>query len=249
LLAVLWAAGWLPFWHSQQSGSDAVAALAAAVLLVAALRRHGAQNPIHVSSGALTAVLLLTLAGIVAGFTLLVAFGVLGLAGRAGTTEARPRDELRVLALLSLPWLATDGAQLALVFRHSAAWATGMIFDLLGFAVVREGTTITIEGQPLGVVAACAGLDTLHATLVAGAWLAGVLRNRKRFWLAVALLPALAWIANTSRVITLGGVALTWGPDVASGWFHDWGGLAVILVMFALAGGLVGALHRGARTA
>jgi exosortase/archaeosortase family protein len=245
LLAVVWFAGWLPFWHSRRSGADAVAALAAGFLLVVALRRPGARDLVQVPTGMLATVGVLVLMGIGAGLTLPVALGLLVLAGFAGGIDSRHRDELRVLAVLALPWLATDGAQLALAFRHSAAWATETVYQVLGFAAVRDGTTITIEGQPLGVVAACAGLDTLHATLVSGAWLAGVLRGRRRFWLAVGLLPALAWLANTTRVITLGGVALLWGPDVASGWLHDWGGLAVILLMFALAGALVGALRRG----
>lgn len=249
LLAILWLIGWLPFRRSQHSTNDTVAALAATVLLVAAVRRPGAGSPVLVPAGMAGAVIVLVLAGVVTGFTLPAALGLSLLVARAGTTNGRDRDELRVLALLSLPWLATDGAQLALAFRHSAAWATGAAFDLLGFAVVREGTTVTIEGQPLGVVAACAGLDTLHTTLVAGAWLAGSLRTRRRFWLAVGLLPALAWVANTLRVIMLGVVALAWGPEVAAGWFHTWGGLAVILTMFALAGTLVGALHRGTRPA
>ena len=54
----------------------------------------------------------------------------------------------------------------------------------------------------------------------------------------------LAWLANTLRIITLGGVALKWGADAAMGWFHNWGGISVIVVMFALAGSWVALLHR-----
>ena len=248
LLAAIWLAGWLPFWRSNHSRADALAALAATTLLVAAVRRHWTGDPVRLPTKVLVVGLVLAAAGVVAEFTLLVALALVVLAGHGCSTDARRRDELRLLALLSLPWLATDGAPLALAFRHSAAIATGAVFHALGFAVARDGTTLTIEGQPLGVVAACAGLDTLHATLVAGAWLAGVLRGRKRFWLAVSLLPALAWLANTVRVITLGGVALEWGPETAAGWFHNWGGLTVIVVMFTLAGMWVHVLHRAERS-
>lgn len=249
LPAAIWLAGWLPFWRSHHSLPDALAALAAAALLVFAARRTWSDAPAQIAPGVLIGALVFAAAGVMTECTWPVAVALAALAGLGSSASARRLDELRLLALLSLPWLATDGASLALAFRHSAAWATGAVFHLLGFAIVRDGTTIDIEGQPLGVVAACAGLDTLHATLVAGAWLAGVLKGRWRFWIAVSLLPALAWFANTLRVIALGGVALAWGPEVAEGWFHNWGGLTVIVVMFALAGTWVRALHRTERTA
>lgn len=240
----VWLVGWLPFLQGNRSITDALAALAAAGLAIVTARCSGSEEPVRISAPVLFGALLLAGVGVILDCTLPVAVALVALAGLCCGPNARRIDELRLLALLSLPWLATDGASLALALRHSAAWATGAFFHGLGFAIVREGTTINIAGQPLAVVAACAGLDTLHATLVAGAWLAGVLPARRRFWLAVAALPALAWLANTTRVIALGAVALAWGPDAATGWFHDWGGLTVIVVMFALAGAWVALLHR-----
>lgn len=244
LTAALWLMGWLPFWRSRHSLNDALAALAAAGLFVVAARRCQSEGPVPVSLPVLAVALLLAVAGVMAECTLPVALALVLVAGLGCRPEARRVDELRLLALLTLPWLATDGAQLALACRQSAAWATEMVFHTVGFDVVRDGTTLTIGRQPLAVAAACAGLDTLHITLVAGAWLAGVLRTRRFFWLGVVVLPALAWLANTTRVIVLGGVALTWGPDAAIGWFHDWGGLSVVVTMFTLAGGWVTILRR-----
>lgn len=248
IFAGIWLAGWLPFLRSHHSASDAGAALAATALAVLLARRYGSGDGEEISIPVLVGALVLAGFGVMLECTLPVALALMALAPLASAATGRRRDELRVLALLSLPWLATDGANLALAFRHSAAWATGVVFHLLGYSIVRDGTTINIEGQPLAVVAACAGVDTLHATLVAGIWLAGVLQARRRFWLAVAALPLLAWVANTTRIITLGGVALAWGPNAATGWFHNWGGLTVIVVMFALAGSWVAVLHRAERS-
>jgi len=45
-----------------------------------------------------------------------------------------------------------------------------------------------------------------------------------------------AWLANTLRVVMLSTVALTFGADAANGWFHEWGGWLVLIVMFGLCG-------------
>lgn len=244
LTAALWCSGWLPFLRSSRSPNDALAALTAAALAVMMVHRTRSETTEPAPAPLLAASLLLAAGGVATGCTLPIALALVLLAGRWVATDPRRADELRLLALLSLPWLATDGAALALAFRHSAAWAAGLFFGWSGYEVVRDGTTLTIAHQPLAVAAACAGLDTLHITLVAGSWLAGVLRSRRGLWLAVLALPGLAWLANTIRVIVLGGVALTWGPEAAIGWFHDWGGLSVIVAMFILAGGWVALLHR-----
>ena len=248
LPVVVWIVGWIPFLRGSASLNDGLAALAAAGLALFTARHAWSEASAPPAPTLVAGAVVLAGLGLVTDFTLPIAIALVLLACPAGATNARRNDELRLLALLSLPWLATDGTGLALAFRHSAAWATEAFFHLSGFAVSREGTILTIEGQPLAVAAACAGLDTLHATLVAGAWLAAALRRRKLFWSAVAALPLLAWVANTSRVIALGGVAITWGPDAAIGWFHTWGGLAVIVMMFALAGAWVAVLRQADRT-
>ena len=49
------------------------------------------------------------------------------------------------------------------------------------------------------------------------------------------MLPLLAWFANALRICLLGAVALSEGYDAATGWFHTWGGLGVLLAVFVLA--------------
>ena len=96
---------------------------------------------------------------------------------------------------------------------------------LLGLAVSREGTQIIVQNFPVDVSAACAGLKVLQAMLVAGSLMAFVQLGFSRwYWPAVAVLPLVAWLANTLRVVMLSTVALTFGADAAHGWFHEWGG-------------------------
>ena len=144
---------------------------------------------------------------------------------------------LLVFLLLAFPWLALDLPSLGWWFRLSAAWSAEHLFQLLGLSVTREGTQIVVQSFPVDVSAACAGLKVLQAMLVAGGLMAFVQLGRSRwYWPAVAVLPVVAWLANTLRVVMLSTVALTFGAEAASGWFHEWGGWLVLMVMFALCG-------------
>ena len=152
---------------------------------------------------------------------------------------------LLVLALLAFPWLALDLPSLGWWFRLSAAWSAEHIFQSFGFIVTRDGTQIIVQNFPVDVSAACAGLKVLQAALVAGSVLAFVLLGRSRwYWPAVAVLPLVAWLANTLRVVMLSAVALTFGADAANGWFHEWGGWLVLVTMFGLCALLFAALRK-----
>ena len=159
------------------------------------------------------------------------------LSGKILRQKSRELRRLLVFLLLAFPWLALDLPSLGWWFRLSAAWSAEHFFQLLGFAVTRNGTQIIVQHFPVEVTAACAGLKVLQAMLVAGGVMAFVQLGRSRsYWLAVALLPFVAWLANTLRVVMLSTVALTFGADAANGWFHEWGGWLVLIVMFGFCG-------------
>lgn len=139
-----------------------------------------------------------------------------------------------VLLVCGFPWLGLEGQALGWWFRYSGAWASGGLFEAVGFSVVRDGTFLTVQGLPLAVDAACSGLHALQAMLVAGSVLALMVLRGKRFWWGIAMLPLLAWTANLLRITTLGVAGLSFGPEAATGWFHDWGGWGVLMVMFVL---------------
>jgi len=137
------------------------------------------------------------------------------------------------LPFLAMPWIVLDGEVIGWWFRLSGAAVTAGLFQLLGFRVEHAGTFLNVNGIPISVEAACAGLNTLQSMFIAGVALAFVvLRSRRHFWLNVALLAPLAWLANTLRIILLSAAALTFSSDFVSGTFHPLSGWLVIVLMF-----------------
>ncbi|MBX3748945.1 MAG: exosortase/archaeosortase family protein [Opitutaceae bacterium] len=155
----------------------------------------------------------------------------------AELAEDAPAAGPRLVALLfcAFPWVAVGGQSIGWWFRYSGAAATELFFRLTGLAVDREGTFLLVQGQPLSVDPACAGLNVLQAMLLAGVVLAQLKLTPVRwYWTGLALLVPLAWLANTVRIVTLGVAGVTFGADAARGWFHHWGGWTVLCLMFAL---------------
>lgn len=146
----------------------------------------------------------------------------------------RPRGRLLLLGMLAFPWLILEQQGIGNLFRLSGAWAAGGFFEILGFHVDRQGTLFKIEGLSISVDAACAGLTVLQAMLIVGVSYAALTLNRFRFGMALLLLPLFAWAANTVRIIATGVTALTFGPVLARGQLHTWGGWAALCIMFAL---------------
>jgi exosortase/archaeosortase family protein len=143
--------------------------------------------------------------------------------------------KLLILPLLAFPWIILDVDRLGWWFRLSGAWTAAHFFSLLGFDVTLEGTQLLIEKLPISVEAACAGLNTLQAMLIAGSVVAFfILGDTPFYWWNIPLLIAAAWLTNTIRVILLSWVALKVSPEFALGPFHEWGGWAIILLMFGL---------------
>ena len=167
------------------------------------------------------------------GWTLLVG---LTLSQHLQPKDWRWRIGLLPLGLLSLPWLGEDITWLSTAFRSSGAWLAERCFFLLGFDVVRAGTRLMVEGQEISVEPACAGMHSLHATLVAGAafgWLR--LREHTRhlaIWLLA--LPAIAWATNTLRIITISVLGLHTSPERVAGTTHELIGWSLVLLVFGL---------------
>ncbi|WP_309400700.1 archaeosortase/exosortase family protein [Cerasicoccus maritimus] len=144
-----------------------------------------------------------------------------------------------MLSFFSFPWIATDLSSLGWHFRLSGAWAAESLFTGLGFSIRREGTLLDVQGLPVAIEPACAGMNLLPVLLLTGAAVGLVfLGGQVRFWLFIVLLFPLAWLANTIRICVITAVALTWGSQFASGFFHTWGALLVLGIMFATCVGL-----------
>ncbi|MBS0656944.1 MAG: exosortase/archaeosortase family protein [Verrucomicrobia bacterium] len=163
--------------------------------------------------------------------------GALGLAAaawswlrRRRSPEARNRAaRLLPLLVLAMPWVAHETTELGWWFRLSGAWVTEQAFAAFGLAVTREGTLLNVEGTPISVEAACSGLQTLPAILLAGALLLALrVRTRRGLLLGLCMLPLLAWVANTVRIGVLSGLALSLGERTPTGTAHELIGLVVI---------------------
>jgi len=195
----------------------------------------------ELSSKLVAAAVILFVVGILLNVTLLLALGWTSLlwswlSCRLETDSLPTARRLLVLPLLAFPWITLDFAQtIGWYFRLSGAWATSHLFALIGLSATQDGTNMTVQGLPISVEVACAGLNTLQATLIAGSMLAFIfIGNRSRYWWNLPLLIVLAWFANTLRIIVLCIAALTISPEFAEGIFHKWGGWGVIVLMFLL---------------
>ena len=180
--------------------------------------------------------LALTLAGIAGDSTLLLSAGWIAFlnAFQRAYLEDVPRRFL-ILPFLGFPWLTQNLESLGWLFRYTGAGAVQFLFTMLGMTVHREGTLLLIQNLPLSIEPACAGLNVLQSMLIVGSLLICTrIPAGWRFWLAVASLVPLAWLANTSRIFMLGCAGLMFGSDFARGWFHNWGGWLVLCLMFIL---------------
>lgn len=178
------------------------------------------------------------LAGIVTNLTLLLTLSWVWLLwvwlkNRLDPSTHSSVKKLLILPLMAFPWVALDAGQLGWWFRLSGAWVTAQVFSFLGSNVVQEGTNLLINGLPISVEAACAGLNTLQSMLIAGTVVAYViLGHTNRYWWNLPVLIAMAWLANTLRIVVLSFAALFFGTNFAMGSFHTWGGWLVLMLMF-----------------
>jgi len=139
--------------------------------------------------------------------------------GRVVTLSKRGR----VVALLVFPALAwLISAPMLLMFETRVKpvlleWVVRMVsslFNLLGYEIVREGSTLILPHGSVGVADACSGIRSLTACLFAGSFLAAVFLNR--FWKKIALLTMSAILAfgmNIVRSLFLTGWAYAYNQE------------------------------------
>ena len=145
------------------------------------------------------------------------------------------RGRLAWLLLLSFPWLVIEWQPVGWALRLSSACVAEQLFGLLQLPTQREGTHLGILGVPIEIEASCAGWNLLQLTLLTGvACGAYEIRDSRRFALLLALLPALAWLANLLRILILAGIALSFDAQVAAGVVHGLTGLLILGAVLAM---------------
>lgn len=180
------------------------------------------------------------LLGILTNLTILLSIGFASLlfawvSKRCSSPSRSTQLKLLILPLMAFPWITLDAITLGWWFRLSSATITAGLFSLFGSNVTQEGTNLVINNIPISVEAACAGLNTLQAMLIAGSATAFILLGEyKCYWWNLPALIVIAWVANTLRILVLTAAALFISPEFSVGAFHTWGGWLVIALMFAL---------------
>lgn len=117
---------------------------------------------------------------------------------------------------------------------ENAAWT----LDLLGVPVLLDGNVIHLSQISLGVTEACSGIRSL-ISLLAGA-VAWAYLMRPLGLIAVAFVLSaipITIFANAARVVATGLIGQWLGVEYASGFFHEFAGLAVYAFALACLGG------------
>jgi len=149
--------------------------------------------------------------------------------------SAIPLSRSWVAWLFVFPWVTHDFPEIGWWFRLSGADISEWVFSLLGYPVFKEGTRLLIAGLPVNVEAACAGMGILQSLLVGGIILLLLYFPRGHgFYLLLPLVPLLAWLSNSFRIVLITAVALSEGVQFSQGLFHTWGAIVVILIMLTL---------------
>lgn len=116
--------------------------------------------------------------------------------------------------MLSVPMFSALHKTISTFLMNKVAIVVYHSFDLLGFAVVREGSVLKLPLGDVGVEDACSGIRSLTACLFAGSFLGAVYFDR--FWKKVFLVGTamlFAFINNIFRSLFLTAWAYAKGPD------------------------------------
>jgi exosortase len=135
----------------------------------------------------------------------------------------------------AIPWPSLLVETLTFPLQLIAAKSATLLIGLLGIPVVRDGVGIAMAGYTFAVEAPCSGLHYLSALMALGALTAYCLQGGffRRAGLLI-IVPALAMIGNSLRIVTILLIARTWGPKSAEGFYHGFSGLTVFLLTFLL---------------
>lgn len=142
---------------------------------------------------------------------------------------------LFLLFYVPLPGFVLDFFTTPLKGFVSAAVAG--ILGLAGYAVERSGVVLSIGARDMLVADACSGLNSITSLFALGLLYAHLMRERVRpLMIVLAILP-IALFANILRVLALVLVTHHFGPEAATGFFHDAAGMLVFVVAFLLLAG------------
>ena len=137
--------------------------------------------------------------------------------------------------LFMIPIPAILFNQVTFPLQLLASQVASTLLPLFGVPILREGNVLHLPAMPLEVAEACSGIRSLMSlgtlAIVYGYFLEP--RTWARVALAIAAIP-IAVAANASRIVGTGLLVQYWDPDKALGFFHEFSGLVIFVVSFAL---------------
>jgi exosortase len=142
--------------------------------------------------------------------------------------------------LISAPMVSVVEKEIRVFLLTKVTIVVFNLFDIIGYAIEREGNVLLLPEGQVGVEEACSGIRSLTACLFAGSFLAAVFLNR--FWKKVLLVAAamcFAVLTNLIRSIFLTLWAYNYGSQAIDdhwvlpvigdiGSVHDVTGLAIL---------------------
>lgn len=167
------------------------------------------------------------------GFAATLLGGVFYYAEPPEAGKERVANRLRIVGLfvfpaliwmLSVPMFSAIERAISTFLMNKVAVVVYTVFDVLGYAVIREGSILRLPLGDVGVEDACSGIRSLMASLFAGSFLAAV--TFKALWKKVFLvLTAMlfAFINNIFRSLFLTAWAYAKGPEGLDGAVVIWG--------------------------
>lgn len=118
---------------------------------------------------------------------------------------------------------------------EQAAWT----LDLLGVPVLLDGNVIHLSQITLGVTEACSGIRSLISLLASSvAWAYLTLPLGVIALVFVLMAVPITIFANAARVVATGLIGQWFGVEYASGFFHEFAGLAVYSLALACMAGV-----------
>jgi exosortase len=135
--------------------------------------------------------------------------------------------------LLAVPWPSGPEEAIVQALMRDVAAVAAQLMNLLAIPARQQGNLILVRDQVVGVNEACSGIRSLQTMLMAGFLLGELSRlswQRRLALLGGGLVVALA--ANVFRSSLLVWIAAQYG-SAAMERYHDFAGVAVLLIVFA----------------
>ena len=116
-----------------------------------------------------------------------------------------------------------------------AANIATFVIQFINIPVIRDGNIIHLTDLSLEVADACSGIRSLMSMIALGVAYAYIFQKSmlKRTILVLCIVP-ITIITNVARVTGTGILAHYVGPAAAQGFFHEFAGIVVFLVAFAM---------------